>query len=78
MFLLTVEDNADEPGRSLNALRGRYPQASFAGWMSKCFPFPWWTEFVVSDVSEGHVFPWEDLSRARVNEPGCCSLRPKP
>ena len=62
-----IVDDVYETGRTLQALRARFPQADFAVWMSKCPPL-WWTAAEVTDQSEWLLFPWENLAQASADE----------
>ncbi len=62
-----IVDDVYETGRTLQALKGEVPQASFAVWVSKVRP-DWWVAAEVAASSEWLVFPWENLEQARADE----------
>ena len=62
-----IVDDVYETGRTLEALREQFPDASFAVWVSKC-QARWWTTVEVSTVEEWLVFPWENAEKASADE----------
>ena len=62
-----IVDDVYETGRTLEALREQFPDASFAVWVSKCQP-RWWTTVEVSSANDWLIFPWESLERAAADE----------
>ena len=69
-----IVDDVYETGRTLEALREQFPDASFAVWVSKC-QARWWTTVEVSGSNDWLVFPWESLERAADDERGYRSSR---
>ena len=62
-----IVDDVYETGRTLEALREQFPDASFAVWVSKC-QARWWTTVEVSTVEEWLVFPWENSEKASADQ----------
>ena len=62
-----IVDDVYETGRTLEALREQFPDASFAVWVSKC-QARWWTTVEVSTVEEWLVFPWENAEKASADQ----------
>ena len=69
-----IVDDVYETGRTLEALREQFPDASFAVWVSKC-QVRWWTTVEVSRANDWLVFPWESQERAADDERGYRSSR---
>ena len=62
-----IVDDVYETGRTLEALRLQFPQATFAVWISKCPP-QWWLAAQVIDSPEWLLFPWENADHATADE----------
>ena len=62
-----IVDDVYESGRTLGALYARWPEATYAVWVSKAPP-QWWLAAEVSMSSEWLLFPWENASLACVDE----------
>jgi len=62
-----IVDDVFETGRTLQGFRGRWPQATYAVWVSKV-PLQWWDAADVNLSAEWLVFPWENTSAASVDE----------
>ena len=69
-----IVDDVYETGRTLEALRLRFPYASFAVWVSKCSPM-WWLAADVVDSPEWLLFPWENADQAMADEQAYRSSR---
>ena len=62
-----IVDDVYETGQTLESLRLRFPQASFAVWVSKSPPL-WWHAAEVVNTPEWMLFPWENARRAMADE----------
>ena len=62
-----IIDDVYETGRTLEAFREQFPDASFAVWVSKC-QARWWTTVEVSAAEEWLVFPWENSEKASADQ----------
>ena len=62
-----IVDDVYETGRTLQALKGRFPRAGFAVWVSKRPPL-WWDAAEVTDHAEWLLFPWENSDQALADE----------
>ena len=62
-----IVDDVYESGRTLQALYARWPDATYAVWVSKAPP-QWWCAAEISLSSEWLLFPWENASLARIDE----------
>lgn len=62
-----IVDDVYETGRTLEALRSQWPDASFAVWVSKR-PLQWWQAVEVTESQEWLLFPWANLERAQADE----------
>ena len=62
-----IVDDVYETGRTLEALRARFPTARYAVWVSKR-PLQWWDAVVVTDSSEWLLFPWANAAQASADE----------
>ena len=62
-----IVDDVYETGRTLQALKDRFPRAGFAVWVSKRPPL-WWDAAEVTDHAEWLLFPWENAAQALADE----------
>ena len=62
-----IVDDVYESGRTLQDLYARWPDATYAVWVSKAPP-QWWCAAEISLSSEWLLFPWENASLARIDE----------
>ncbi len=62
-----IVDDVYESGRTLQALRSDWPEATFAVWVSKVTPV-WWSAAELSLTSEWLLFPWENGEQACTDE----------
>ena len=69
-----IVDDVYESGRTLQALRSRWPHATYAVWISKVTP-EWWSAAEVNVTFEWLVFPWENAAQAMADEQAYRSSR---
>ena len=62
-----IVDDVYESGRTLQALKARFPHAGFAVWVSKRPPL-WWHAAEVADQAAWLLFPWENAAQAKADE----------
>ncbi|MDA7433831.1 phosphoribosyltransferase [Synechococcus sp. AH-601-P18] len=62
-----IVDDVFETGQTLQGLRGQWPQATYAVWVSKAPP-QWWDAAEVTASSEWILFPWENAAAVIADE----------